>query len=41
METIEELNTNQRKLIAVIKLPDGTQEPRDGKDKYYPFNIEY
>ena len=41
MSIIDGLNTNERKLIPIITLPDGTKEPRDAKDKYYPYAIEY
>jgi diketogulonate reductase-like aldo/keto reductase len=41
MAKIDALNTNERKLVPVITLPDGSFAPRDGNAKDYPYHIEY
>ena len=41
MEAIDGLNLNERKLVPIITLTDGTKAPRDGKHKYYPYHEEY
>jgi len=41
MKAIDGLNLNERKLVPIITLTDGTKAPRDGKHKYYPYHEEY
>jgi len=41
MKAIDGLNLNERKLVPIITLTDGTKVPRDGKHKYYPYHEEY
>ena len=41
MNLIDGLNLNERKLVPIITLNDGTKAPRDGKHIYYPYHEEF
>ena len=41
MKLVDGLNLNERKLVPIITLNDGTKAPRDGKHIYYPYHEEF
>ena len=41
MALIDGLNLNERKLVPIITLNDGTKAPRDGKHIHYPYHEEF